>query len=131
LKAYWIMLQEDTAGIALNFGADDVDGTISRERIAHAADARSPGGVTRKRLVRLIRDAGKLPVERDALYNEIKGIRGRRRGRRHGGNLPARAAQPGIAPRREAPRQVRGEVTGEEVRREAKAPHRGDGARAP
>lgn len=72
VKAYWIMLQEDTAGIALNFGADDVDGTIAKERIAHAADARSPAGLTRKKLVRLIRDAGKTPVERDALYNEIK-----------------------------------------------------------
>ena len=72
VKAYWIMLQEDTAGIALNFGADDVDGTIAKERIAHAADARSPVGVTRKRLVRLIRDAGKRPVERDALYNVVK-----------------------------------------------------------
>ncbi len=72
VKAYWIMLQEDTAGIALNFGADDVDGTISKERIAHAADARSPVGATRKRLVRLIRDAGKTPVERDALYNVVK-----------------------------------------------------------
>ena len=72
IKAYWIMLQEDTAGIALNFGADDLDGTISKERIAHAADARSPVGVTRKQLVRLIRDAGKTPVERDALYNMVK-----------------------------------------------------------
>jgi aminodeoxyfutalosine synthase len=71
VKAYWIMLQEETAGVALNFGADDIDGTISRERIAHAADARSPAGLTRKALVRLIRDAGKTPVERDALYNEI------------------------------------------------------------
>jgi len=71
IKAYWIMIQEDTAGIALGFGADDVDGTISRERIAHAADARSPVGVTRKRLVRVIHDAGRIPVERDALYNEI------------------------------------------------------------
>jgi len=71
IKAYWIMIQEDTAGIALNFGADDVDGTIAQERIAHAADARSPVGVTRQRLVRLIRDAGKVPVERDALYNEL------------------------------------------------------------
>jgi aminodeoxyfutalosine synthase len=72
VKAYWIMLQEDTAGIALNFGADDIDGTIAKERIAHAADARSPAGVTRKRLIRLIRDAGKTPVERDALYNDVK-----------------------------------------------------------
>jgi aminodeoxyfutalosine synthase len=72
VKAYWIMLQEDTAGIALNFGADDIDGTIVTERIAHAADARSPVGNTRQKLVRLIRDAGKVPVERDALYNELR-----------------------------------------------------------
>ena len=72
VKAYWIMLQEDTAGIALNFGADDVDGTISKERIAHAADTRSPGrrhaqapGATDSR-------RGKTPVERDALYNVVK-----------------------------------------------------------
>jgi len=71
VKAYWIMLQEDTAGIALGFGADDVDGTVEKERIAHAADARSPASNTRARLVRLIRDAGKVPVERDALYNEL------------------------------------------------------------
>jgi len=72
VKAYWIMLQEDTAGIGLNFGADDIDGTIVTERIAHAADARSPVGNTRQKLVRLIRDAGKVPVERDALYNELR-----------------------------------------------------------
>ncbi len=72
IKAYWIMLQEETAGMALNFGADDIDGTIVKEKIAHAADARSPIGNTRQKLVRLIRDAGKTPVERDALYNEIK-----------------------------------------------------------
>lgn len=71
IKAYWIMLQEDTAGIALNFGADDIDGTIETERIAHAADARSPVGNTRAKLVRLIRDAGKVPVERDARYTEL------------------------------------------------------------
>jgi len=72
VKAYWIMIQEETAAIALNFGANDVDGTIDRERIAHAAKAVSPVGVTRERLVNLIRDAGKIPVERDALYNELK-----------------------------------------------------------
>ncbi len=72
VKAYWIMLQEETAGIALNFGADDIDGTIQKERIAHAADAHSPSGNTRQKLVRIIRDAGKVPVERDALYNELK-----------------------------------------------------------
>jgi aminodeoxyfutalosine synthase len=72
VKAYWIMLQEETAGIALNFGADDIDGTIEKERIAHAAESHSPVGNTRRKLVRLIRDAGKIAVERDALYNERK-----------------------------------------------------------
>jgi aminodeoxyfutalosine synthase len=72
IKAYWIMIQEETAAIALNFGANDIDGTIDKERIAHAAKAQSPVGVTRERLINLIRDAGKTPVERDALYNELE-----------------------------------------------------------
>ena len=37
IKAYWVMLGEDTASIGLNFGADDIDGTIGEEKIAHAA----------------------------------------------------------------------------------------------
>ncbi|MDP6495968.1 MAG: aminofutalosine synthase MqnE, partial [Dehalococcoidia bacterium] len=57
--------------IALNFGASDLDGTIGEERIAHAAKAVSPVGLARARMLRLIRDAGKTPVERDALYNEV------------------------------------------------------------
>lgn len=69
IKAYWVMLGEDIASIALNFGASDMDGTILEEKIAHAALAGSPVGVARERLVHLIREAGKLPVERDALYN--------------------------------------------------------------
>lgn len=72
IKAYWITIYEETASIALHFGADDSDGTIGRERISHAAKAKSPIGLTRDRMTRLIRDAGKTPVERDALYNELK-----------------------------------------------------------
>ena len=71
IKAYWVMIGEETASIALNFGASDLDGTIGEERIAHAALAASPIGLARERMLRLIRDAGKTPVERDALYNEI------------------------------------------------------------
>jgi aminodeoxyfutalosine synthase len=71
IKAYWIMIMEETAAIALNFGADDIDGTIGEERIAHAAKAASPVGVARDRIVRLVRDAQRIPVERDALYNEV------------------------------------------------------------
>ena len=72
IKAYWIMIMEETAAIGLNFGADDIDGTIGEERIAHAAKAESPVGVARERIVRLVRDAERVPVERDALYNEVK-----------------------------------------------------------
>ena len=68
IKAYWVMAGEETAAVALNFGADDIDGTIGRERVAHAADACSPVGLARERVIRLIHDAGKVPVERDALY---------------------------------------------------------------
>ena len=66
------MIGESTASIALNFGANDLDGTIGKERIAHAALADSPAGRAREKMVNSIKDAGRTPVERDALYNEIK-----------------------------------------------------------
>ena len=72
IKAYWITIYEETASIALNFGANDADGTIGQERISHAAKAESPIGITRQRMVKLIKDAGKIPVERDALYKELR-----------------------------------------------------------
>ena len=68
IKAYWVMSGEETASIGLNFGADDIDGTIGEERIAHFAQAASPLGLERDRLLRLIRSAGKVPVERNATY---------------------------------------------------------------
>ena len=71
IKAYWVMIGEETASIALNFGASDMDGTIGKERIAHAAKAASPAGLARERMVQLIKDARKVPVERDALYNVV------------------------------------------------------------
>jgi len=72
VEAYWVMLGEETASVALNFGADDVNGTLVEERIAHAAKAESPVGLTRERILRMIRDAGRVPVERDALYNVLQ-----------------------------------------------------------
>lgn len=69
IKAYWIMLGEDTASIALNWGATDMDGTVGEERIAHAALASSPLSLARDKMVSLIREAGRVPAERDALYN--------------------------------------------------------------
>jgi aminodeoxyfutalosine synthase len=72
VEAYWVMIGEATASVALHFGADDVNGTLEDERIAHAAKADSPSGLVREQLLRMIRDAGKIPVERDALYNVVK-----------------------------------------------------------
>lgn len=72
IKSYWVMLGEATASLGLHFGADDMDGTIGQERIAHAAQAASPAGLARQQMTRLISAAGRVPVERDALYNEIK-----------------------------------------------------------
>ncbi len=72
IKSYWVMLGAATASIGLNFGANDLDGTIGKERIAHAALAESPAGQAREAMASSIRDARRIPVERDALYNEIK-----------------------------------------------------------
>ena len=71
VEAYWVMLGEATASLALHFGASDVNGTLEDERIAHMAKAESPAGLARDQVLRIIRDAGKVPVERDALYNVV------------------------------------------------------------
>jgi aminodeoxyfutalosine synthase len=71
IKAYWVMLSEKLAQVALSFGADDLDGTIVEEKISHMAGATSSKGLTRKQLVRLIKHADFLPVERDSFYNPV------------------------------------------------------------
>jgi aminodeoxyfutalosine synthase len=72
LKAYWVSMTPEVAQIALRFGADDLDGTIVHETIYRAAGSRSPGALTAAHLVRLIQEAGRLPVERDTLYNVVR-----------------------------------------------------------
>ena len=71
IKAYWIMLEIPIAQLALAYGADDVDGTVVEERIYHDAGATTPQEVERAELVQWIRDAGRVPVERDTLYNVV------------------------------------------------------------
>jgi aminodeoxyfutalosine synthase len=71
VKAYWAMLGVKTAQTALWFGADDVDGTVEEEKIYKMAGSRAPDALTRGELVRLIRAAGRVPVERDTLYNVV------------------------------------------------------------
>jgi aminodeoxyfutalosine synthase len=71
IKAYWIMLGEQTAQVALSFGADDLDGTVVHELIYHDAGAKTPEGLTVDQLHRLIREAGCEPIERDTLYRRV------------------------------------------------------------
>jgi aminodeoxyfutalosine synthase len=71
IKAYWIMLTPRVAQIALRFGADDIDGTVVEEKIYHDAGATTAQFTSRAQLERLIREAGRVPVERDTLYRPI------------------------------------------------------------
>lgn len=71
IKAYWIMLGEQTAQLALSYGADDIDGTVIHELIYHDAGAKTPEGMTVDQMHRLIREAGRVPVERDTLYRRV------------------------------------------------------------
>jgi aminodeoxyfutalosine synthase len=71
IKAYWQMMTAKIAQISLRFGADDIDGTVVEEKIYHDAGATTPQGMRRSELVRLIREAGREPVERDTLYRNV------------------------------------------------------------
>jgi aminodeoxyfutalosine synthase len=71
LKAYWVMLGLKTAQTAQWFGADDLDGTVQEERIYHMAGAETPQSLGVADLVRLIEKSGRVPVERDTLYNVL------------------------------------------------------------
>jgi aminodeoxyfutalosine synthase len=72
IKAYWVSMTPEVAQVALRFGADDIDGTIVHETIYRAAGSRSPEALTSSQLVRLIQEAGRVPVERDTLYNVVR-----------------------------------------------------------
>ncbi|WP_026441833.1 aminofutalosine synthase MqnE [Pseudacidobacterium ailaaui] len=71
IKAYWQMMTPQIAQVALRFGADDIDGTVVEEKIYHDAGATTPQGMRRQDLVRIIRQAGCQPFERDTLYREV------------------------------------------------------------
>ena len=68
VKAYWAMITEGLAQIGLSYGADDLDGTLVEEEIAHQAGAHTPQGLAKGALERLIREAGFEPMKRDNGY---------------------------------------------------------------
>jgi aminodeoxyfutalosine synthase len=71
VKSFWIMVTPPVSQLSLWYGADDIDGTILREEITHAAGARTPQALTRNELVAMVKEAGREPVERDPLYRVI------------------------------------------------------------
>ena len=136
IKAYWIMMGMPLAAVALHFGANDVQGTVVREQIFHAAGARTETEQKVDQLVRFVREAGRVPVQRDTLYQSCaggdalpddSGAAGSRRGR--GGRVlprPARLRRP--PPRRRlrrpVPRRGRRAPVGGERRELARAQRR-------
>jgi aminodeoxyfutalosine synthase len=72
IKAYWIMMTPRIAQIAQRFGADDIDGTVIEEKIYHDAGATTSQDLRRGDLLRLIREAGREPLERDTLYRPVE-----------------------------------------------------------
>jgi aminodeoxyfutalosine synthase len=71
VKAFWIATGVEVAQASLWFGVDDLDGTVQEERIYHMAGARTPEWMTPRDLERLVRAAGREPVERDTFYNVV------------------------------------------------------------
>jgi aminodeoxyfutalosine synthase len=72
IKAYWIMMTPSVAQIAQRFGANDLDGTVVEEKIYHDAGAQTKQHLHRQELLRIIREAGREPVERDTTYRPVQ-----------------------------------------------------------
>ena len=73
IKAYWAMISRQTAQLSLNFGVDDIDGTLDDTTKIYSmagAEEQTPGMST-KQLVELIKQVNRKPIERDTLYNVV------------------------------------------------------------
>jgi aminodeoxyfutalosine synthase len=72
VKAFWINVGLKLAQVSLLFGVNDLDGTVVEEKISHAAGVDTAQALSKGELVRVIRAAGRIPVERDTLYNVVR-----------------------------------------------------------
>ena len=71
IKAYWVMLTVPVAQVALSFGANDIDGTIHRENILHDAGATSPRALAEDEIIKIVHDAGRIPIACDCNFNPL------------------------------------------------------------
>jgi aminodeoxyfutalosine synthase len=72
VKAYWVTLGPKMAQVMMSFGADDIDGMIVVERIMHMSGAAVPNGLQEEKLVHILREAGRIPVQRDSVYSPVQ-----------------------------------------------------------
>ncbi len=72
IKSHWIMVTQMLSQAALTFGVNDLEGTVVKEKIYHEAGAHTAQGMSLDEIIRLIRGAGRVPVERDSLYNVVR-----------------------------------------------------------
>src|SRR4026208_2203229 len=72
IKSYWIMIGPRLAQVGLSFGADDIDGTVTEEKTASAAGAATAQSLSVHDVGRLVREAGRKPIERDTVFNVVK-----------------------------------------------------------
>jgi aminodeoxyfutalosine synthase len=76
IKTHWIMVTQFLSQVSLSFGVNDLEGTVVREKIYHEAGATTPQAMALDDIVKLIRDAGKIPAERDSFYNILRTFNG-------------------------------------------------------
>lgn len=72
IRAFWMMIGLKMAQVALSFGVDDLDGTVMEEQIVHAAGAETAQMTPKEEFIRMILEAGRIPVQRDTLYNKLR-----------------------------------------------------------
>jgi aminodeoxyfutalosine synthase len=72
IRAFWMMIGQKLAQVSLYFGVDDLDGTVMEEQIVHRAGAKTKQMIPKQEFIDMIREAGRIPVERDTLYNIIR-----------------------------------------------------------
>lgn len=72
IKSHWVMVTPFLSQTTLHFGVNDLEGTVVREKIYHAVGARTPERLSLEEILRLIREAGKIPAERDSYYRIVR-----------------------------------------------------------
>lgn len=72
IRAFWMAIGQKLAQVSLHFGVDDLDGTVMEEEIFHSAGSHSTQMVPKESFIKMIKEAGRIPIERDTLYNTIK-----------------------------------------------------------